>query len=471
MAVTIGLNSPTKTVIPKDTILDPQKRSNRRLCPFFVKEEVERRLSSGGGRGRQCAARAVLTLERTRTKIDLLQESLPKINIPVPSLEHGGGGMDGGGGMIGGGSGSAGGGGGGDSDEYRWDDRENGGDESNSGFFRGRSTSVPEVFDRQTMNAVLREWAMTMKDLPLDLQQAYMIGALSSAKLTRFLWLNAQPSFVRLLVRLLPSHLSTAFTSRIMADPSLPYKLCFEALFSLGFSVWLDTRDSTAECIKREWQLAPLARNLLKNSQRQRLQSSFRKAVVFFALGFIAKASAWVISGGQHGKLSIATLSKEALVAGLSLALVSNLRYRIVGEIDRRLQLHFDVPNASLCVCLVLRVLNIAIGTQSLNWVRPEDRLAAFSTRSLLHSLSSLNEDASGVNWFDFKNATGFGVVDTSTKPKRKRDAGHFQFAIDRVRNSMKRSGASPKISHRTLPPSGSLAASFGTEQLVAGIV
>ncbi|PON79799.1 hypothetical protein PanWU01x14_010310 [Parasponia andersonii] len=77
--------------------------------------------------------------------------------------------MDGGGGdIVGGDSGSTREreGGSGDSDEYRWDDRENGGDESNSGFFQGRSTSVQEVFVQQTMNAILREWAMTMKDLP-----------------------------------------------------------------------------------------------------------------------------------------------------------------------------------------------------------------------------------------------------------------------------------------------------------------
>ncbi|PON71580.1 hypothetical protein TorRG33x02_253760 [Trema orientale] len=121
---------------------------------------------------------------------------------------------------------------------------------NSGGLFRSRSL-VPEVFDRETMNAVLKEWKTSMKDLPLDLQQACMTGALSSANLTRFLCLNAQSSFVRLLARLIPSHVYTDFTSKIMADPSLPYKLCLEALFSLGYSVWMDTRGSSALSIKR----------------------------------------------------------------------------------------------------------------------------------------------------------------------------------------------------------------------------
>ncbi|PON79800.1 hypothetical protein PanWU01x14_010320 [Parasponia andersonii] len=341
-------------------------------------------ITFGGGRGRQYAAHALLTLERTldqRHEIDLFKKCLSKIITDmVSSPGHGGSGMDGGGGG-GSSSGSAGGQEQGDSDDR---------------------SLVPEVFDRETMNVVLKEWKTLIKDLPLDLQQACMTGAMSSAKLTRFLWLNAQSSFVRLLARLLPNrNLSADITSKIMAEPSLPYKISLEALFSLGYFVWMDSRGSTALRVSNEnrrWCLptqspTPLAmlcaQGLWRESSltitsiiitrqlRQYLQS-FRKTVALFAIGVTLKA---VISDSQQEMFSIATVSKEALAAGLSLALVSNLRYRMVGDIDRRLQLHFDVPNVSLALCLSLRVLNIAIGTQPLFWVRSEDQSAAFSTR------------------------------------------------------------------------------------------
>ncbi|XP_062113275.1 uncharacterized protein LOC133824414 [Humulus lupulus] len=425
----LGLNLPS-VMSTKNDQLWPQKIQMRIRC--FLGEEGERhhhgialyRESFMGG-GRQYGAYGVPTLERP----DMSLKS-PSKSTEEPILDHGGGSMDDSGGSDGGVSdGSGGGGAGGDDDSYRFDDEENNEDET-SGLFRGRHL-VPEVFDKETLNAILQEWMKTMRDLPMGLQQACELGALSSAKLTRFFFFNTRPTLLRHLTRLLPPDMAMDFVAKIMADPSLPYKLCLEAVFSLGCSIWLEEKDFKRECWPLVltnavtnatcnalfvWSLAP-KHVPFGSRRRQRVAISFfHKAVAFFALGFTAKAFTQVIT---HENISVSNISKEALAVGLSLGLVSNLRYHLISGIDRRVQRHFDVPMVSLAFCLALRFVNIAIGTHSHNWVRPSDQVVR--SHPPVHSLVSSVEDGSSVNWFNFKKAIS---TITPFASKRKRVLG-----------------------------------------------
>lgn len=92
----------------------------------------------------------------------------------------------------------------------------------------------PEVFDRFSENAVMSEWAKTMKDLPKGLRRACEMGLLSSAEVTRFFWFNTRPTLARLYVRLLPMDLSVDFYAKMMANLALPGKIVWEAAASVG---------------------------------------------------------------------------------------------------------------------------------------------------------------------------------------------------------------------------------------------
>ncbi|EXB78380.1 hypothetical protein L484_003241 [Morus notabilis] len=409
----------------------------------------------------------VLSIERPKS--DMSQKSPSKSATANPALDDGGGNTkDGGDGVdIGGGSGSGSSGGANDDDKYRFDDDDD--DEEGFSLF-GKRVLAPEIFDRITMNAVLSEWKQTMKDLPKGLQRACEMGLLTTAEITKFFWFHTRPTLARLFVRLLPKGLSMDFYAKMMSDPALPWKVIFEAVSSVGWSVRLDFENkynhgkesewnSNDFMIKREWHsvvvkavtnaafntfivfsLAPssefirlrnLPNNVFEKSRRfqqfdmqKRALSFFRKAVSLFTLGFATKAAAEIrlLISTDHKKTrsigTFATLSKEALAAGLSLGLLVNLRHQLMWGIDRKLDRHFDVTKVSLAFCLALRFLNVGIGTQSQKyWIGSEDQ-------DLNHLLVPNFEDYS---WLGLKNivVTGSRLGDTSNKTqtaaKRKR--------------------------------------------------
>ncbi|XP_062113346.1 uncharacterized protein LOC133824477 [Humulus lupulus] len=472
----ISLKSRVSTAQKMKILQEPQMVSFKYLPnPTLTKSQLPLRCCSRDfshlkppspySRKRNFSTRALATL--VRPEITIAERIMTVFTTPGTLGGEGNG-------LGGNNGGDIGGGGGGDEDNGDDDEDDDSDDDEkdddeyidddggvNGGLFRKR-VLVPEVFDGKTINAILSDWKKTMEHLPLGLQQACEMGILSSAKLTRFLWFNTRPSFTRLFARHLPLNLSLDFAGMIMADPALPYKLFYEAVFSFGWSVWLDIKEYRMverKTFRREWHLvltnavtnaacnafvvwslAPrdglinlprLPRNVYNVFEKnqilgkfgldKRVSSFFRKVVVFFALGSASKLSAQILrlaaqssNQGKEKRISIrkfSHLGKEAFAAGLSMGLVSNIRHQLMCGVDRGLDFYFDVPKATVAFGLAMRFVNVAIGTKELSWIRSEDMDNFSST----HSLLSPAEDANG---FDFQTAvsTGFGIVDNFTK-------------------------------------------------------
>lgn len=92
-----------------------------------------------------------------------------------------------------------------------------------------------QLFDRETVEAVLQEWYKSIKDLPSGFRRAvelvcislfslmiyvdfirfvFLQGLMSSAQLVRFISIDARPTIARTLSRLAPSDLSREFIGR-----------------------------------------------------------------------------------------------------------------------------------------------------------------------------------------------------------------------------------------------------------------
>ena len=365
---------------------------------------------------------SVVTIKRPCCKTKkCLKIKKKRKTIALPQLDDGGNG-----GWIGGDDGFVGGGGNGDddNDDYMFDDDNEENDED-KGLFR-RRLLVPESFDKASIDAVLSEWMRKVADLPTGLRLAVELRLVSSAELTRFLRLNSRPSPTRLFARLLSHRLSWDFQAKLMADPALPQKLFWEAFSSAAWSLWLDLKDDYynpgEESIEYYWTrfrerprallanaaanaafsafavttfapsshlvgLGNLPNNVFQQSNRlrvfgprERLLSFFLKAVPLFAFGSAAKAANAVIrlpkssttAGGSCKTLS--TVSKQALSAGLSLGLLTNLRYQLICGTDRAVDLYFDSKQVSLAFCFALRFLNVGYGiSRSPSWVDQSD--------------------------------------------------------------------------------------------------
>ncbi|KAL5541481.1 hypothetical protein UlMin_009191 [Ulmus minor] len=371
------------------------------------------------------------TLQPSKPNLDLSKKA-PSKDSNLPELDEGNGTNNGDNGKV---NDSGKGGGANDDDDYTFgdfDDDENG---DENGIFR-RRVLVAELFDKETMKAVLSEWMKTMKDLPMDLKQACEMGIVSSSKITKFLLLNSRSTLTRSLIRAFPRRLSIDFQAKLMADPSLTYKLVWEGLCSLGWSIWLEK-----DRIKEEWHLvlanglvnsacnlfvvwslAPsfdgsiylkrkLPNNVFEKSQkfqvfdmRKRLISFLYKTTCLFALGFGAKVAQFGLAKrGEKVRNRLASLGKEAFVGGISLGLFLNIRHQILCGIEKELYLYFDAIKVSIAFGLALRFLNARVGSHSLSWVCDGEQ-------SLLPQ-----SFASSFDWLDLNNTIG------SENVKRKR--------------------------------------------------
>ncbi|PKA57907.1 hypothetical protein AXF42_Ash012446 [Apostasia shenzhenica] len=404
---------------------------------------------------KEYGAYGAVTLEKS--KLDLSQ----KTTKSSPELATGGGGGDIGKKIFHGGG--DGGDDDGDDDDYfdDFDDDEEGDD---GGWFRKRIV-VQELFDREFIDAVFREWYKTMVDLPAGLRQACEMGLVSSAQLVRFLSINARPTTARLISRTFPPSLSRAFIGRMISDPSFLYKLLLEQVATIGSTVWWELKNRKGR-IKEEWDLAltnvltvsacnafivwslapcrsygntfrfdlqntiqKLPNNIFEKSYPmrefdlyKRVHSFFYKAAELCLVGLTAGAIQGSLSNAlssrKNHRLSVSTpsVSTNALGYGAFLGLYANLRYQLLCGIDRAMFYRFDVLGVGMFFSTVLRVLNVQLGERSrLGWLGIEaDPLV--QSENLLNAYkrpleSTITQPSS--NWFISKNAiiSGLGLL------------------------------------------------------------
>lgn len=357
-----------------------------------------------------CSSHGVLTLKKP--KLDVWLKS-PSPTKQSPELDTGGSDGDDG---IGGGD--IGGGGGNDDDEYHiWDPNPEDGDEENKGIFRRRRL-LPEIFDKETTDAVLGEWMKTKQDLPVGLQSVYELGLLSSAQFTKFLCFNAWPSVARFVCRSLPQNLSRAFGGKVIADAAFPGKLLQEIVATTCCSILFEYKNRGGDRFREEWDLvlintvtasicnafvvwslAPcyvygnacqfqwqsalqkLPNNVFETSYRLKVFDSQKKVLSFFykAIGLLmfgstagaAHSALSTFSLNRHKKtsrpLSVPAVSASALDCGLFLGLHSNIRYQLLCGIDRMLVEYFDVMGVALMLGSAGRILNAWTGVNGVH--------------------------------------------------------------------------------------------------------
>jgi hypothetical protein len=163
-----------------------------------------------------------------RSKLSLTQ----KVRQTEPKLDQGSGGGNMGKGIFNGGGGD---GGDDDDDDYLGDGEGDGDDGSKlKGFLRAL---VAQLYDEPSLAAVLTEWGRTMGDLPAIIRQQVAMGLFSSAQLGRFLAVDARPSTVRALTRLVPASAARDIVGRLMADPAFVQKAVVEQALTAALAL------------------------------------------------------------------------------------------------------------------------------------------------------------------------------------------------------------------------------------------
>eukprot|EP00873_Tetraselmis_striata_P017965 jgi/Tetstr1/438229/TSEL_002881.t1 len=343
------------------------------------------------------------TLERS--KLDMSQ----KVTQSAPKLDDAGGGGNNGGKIFNGGGGD---GDDGDDDDY-FDDGEDGDGEGGDGFFR---TVLPELYDQVTLNAVLSEWFRAVTDLPLVLRQAVSMGLFSSAQLVRFLSMDVRPSMARSVSRTMSPGLSREFIGRLMADPAFAQKLLIEQVITCGGSVFVEWRQRGDNFVKEldyvaantltlcaanaalVWTVAPnrsygaanklpwqstlsgLPNNVFDKSGPLRAYTNGTRAAGFFAkaaelsaIGVVAGAAQ---AGLGHGitalrrtqdksfspTVPVPDVARASMGLGAFMGISANVRYQMMGGVDRYLFDHSTMLWSYLAVSSALRTASQAVG-------------------------------------------------------------------------------------------------------------
>lgn len=316
-------------------------------------------------------------------------------------------------------------GGGGDGDDGDDDDYYDEGDdeEEDEGFFSTR-TVLPELFDRASINAVLQEWFKTMRDLPTGVRMAVEMGLISSLQIARLLTVESRPNLVRAVSRATPPVVSRAFVGRLMADPEFLVKLGVEQALTIGAALAYEV-SHRGDNFKKEWDLAltnvaTLAasnaalvwmmapsrsygaahkyswQSMLHNmpnyvfdkegplraySPVTRGTSLVVKAAELSAVGMLAGAAN---SGLQQAlvaahvardpnfkpSLPVPDMQNGALTMGAYMGLVSNVRYQLIGGLDRWMHQYLNSLSVALFSTTVVRFLNNQLGEPTrLHWM------------------------------------------------------------------------------------------------------
>ncbi|KAJ7565819.1 hypothetical protein O6H91_02G076500 [Diphasiastrum complanatum] len=316
------------------------------------------------------------TLEKS--KLDLSQ-STTKVS---PETEDGGGGGD-----IGKKNNHGGGDGGdddGDDDAYFGDGDD--GDDGDEGGFFNRRMALPEVFDRKIVEAVLREWYKTMTDLPAGLRQAFQMGLISSAQMVKFLSISARPTLARAVSRATPFSVSRGFIGRMIADPAFLYKILFEQITTIGYSLWQEIRHrgesrSYGTVFKYNLQntLQKLPNNIFDRSyplrefdMKKRVYGFFYKAAELSLVGMIIGTAGVGLSefctavrkqdAGIKSSAKLVKMQTSALGYGAFLGIFGNMQYQLLYGAERLMQEHFNHLSFLIICSSALRLFNIQIG-------------------------------------------------------------------------------------------------------------
>lgn len=315
-----------------------------------------------------------------KSKLSMKQE----VRTVEPKLDQDGGGGNNGKNIFNGGGGE---GGDDDDDDYfNFDDGD--GDGGSEGFFR---TVLKQLYDENSIKAVLQEWFHTLGTLPFFIGQLVEMRRFSSAELYRVLSMDVRPNITRAVTRSLPPAIQRSVVGRLMADPAFAQKLFIEQFITLAASltweasqrrerfwqeldlvaintlclqaanaslVWLVSPNRSYGVVnKHAWQevLHKLPNNvfdanspLAQYTMSQRVGGFFAKVAELSAVGTLTGVA---MSG--LGNLDVQVRRKfdptftpsmpipdvRASAGGMALALglFSNARYQIIGGVDRYL--------------------------------------------------------------------------------------------------------------------------------------
>ncbi|GAX80601.1 hypothetical protein CEUSTIGMA_g8036.t1 [Chlamydomonas eustigma] len=372
-------------------------------------------MAKGGDMGSGSSMSA--TMERSK-----LSFVMPTPVVQSPKLDDGGSGGD-----IGKHNHNGGGGGddGGDDDDYFADgdgDGEGGDGESRGeGFLR---TIIPESYDKFSIAAVFAEWMRTVTDLPLIIRRAVEMGLFSSAQLVRFFSMDVRPNITRTVSRNLPPSMAREFIGRLMADPGFAQKLVLESVLAATASMVYEVR-ARGDKLKSEldlalinslgmasataatvWLLSPtrsygavhkfpwqqMLENLpncvfdasgpLKQFSRQaRIGSFFTKMAELSAVGAVtgtvtALASTVAVEARRRlgndpqfqPSVSVPDIGRSSGGLAAFFALNANVRYQLIGGLDRYLFGHSNFLWTYLGITGAARIGSMAVGELSRPW-------------------------------------------------------------------------------------------------------
>eukprot|EP00879_Flechtneria_rotunda_P000742 GHRR01000862.1.p1 GENE.GHRR01000862.1~~GHRR01000862.1.p1 ORF type:complete len:642 (+),score=246.10 GHRR01000862.1:97-2022(+) len=373
-------------------------------------------MAKGGGRDMGSSGSLGMVLERS--KLEFVMPSPPQ---QAPKLDDGGSGGDSGKNIHNGGGGGD--GDDGDDDDYFGEDGDGDGDGQGGGrgdgFFR---TAIPELYDRLTISAVLQEWYKTIADLPLFIRRAVEMGLFSSAQLVRFLSMDVRPNVTRAVSRALPAEWARGFVGRLMADPAFIHKLVFEQVLafsssmvyewkvrgdsfkkeldlalinsiglaaSVGATVWITAPSRAYGAVhKFPWQqmLANLPHcvfdasgPLRQYTRTARLGGFFASMAQLSAVGAItggltslASQAAVKIHQQRDAEYSplipVADAGRSSAGLGAFFAVNANIRYQLLGGMDRYLFGHSNYLWTYLGFSMVARSLFAGVGELSRPW-------------------------------------------------------------------------------------------------------
>lgn len=308
------------------------------------------------------------------------------------------------------------GGGGGDGDEGDDDDYfEEGDEEGDDGAFSMRQV-LPELFDRASIECVLKEWYRTIGDLPAGLRLAVEMGIVSSLQLARFLSVDCRPTVVRAVSRVLPSGNARAFVGRLMADPSFVMKLGVEQVITLASGIAYEAQQRGSKLGKEAdlaavnvagllalnaavvWSLAPtrsygepmkyawqrvlhgLPNYVFDTSGPLRQYSKFSRAGGFVykaaqlsAVGVGVGAATCLVSQAlvNHRRktdpefqpaVPVPALTTAALGTGAWLGLTANFRYQLIGGMDLWMRQRLSSLSTAVAGTSFVRLANNYVG-------------------------------------------------------------------------------------------------------------
>mmetsp|Transcript_11641 Transcript_11641/g.13836 ORF Transcript_11641/g.13836 Transcript_11641/m.13836 type:complete len:515 (-) Transcript_11641:216-1760(-) len=309
---------------------------------------------------------------------------------------------------------NGGGGDGDDGDDDDYFDEEDDGDGDEDMFTR--RTTIPELFDRASIDAVLQEWCKTLYNLPTAVRMAVEMGIISTAQLVSFVAMDARPTLIRAVARKTPQAFSREFVGRMMGDPAFLGKVAFEQLTTAAIGLTYEAQQRGNKFTKEldlvtvnvlgmmatnfalMWCLTPnrSVGNMHKYAWQRKLhelpnhafdrsgpQRNFTyasraagvavKAAQLSAVGCVVGGVTGAASNGlvalrqkdnpeYRSSLATTSVSTSASGNGAFAGLSGNARYQLVNGLDRYLGQTFNSLPLVLSASALVRIMNQLVG-------------------------------------------------------------------------------------------------------------